>query len=76
MMQQDFTDNMQLDNDEDGANLANTQHHMHRYVEIAEEEEEKRLAKKAIKEAEKLKKKNMTPLTEFFDLPEEENNNN
>lgn len=72
MMQQDFTDNMQLDNDEDGANLANTQHNMHRYVEIAEEEEEKRLAKKAIKEAEKFKKKNMTPLTEFFDVPEEE----
>lgn len=72
MMQQDFTDNMQFDNEEDGANIANMQHNVHRYVEIAEEEEEKKLAKKAEREAERNKIRNTTPMTEFFETEENE----
>lgn len=71
MMMSNITDSMQLDADDDGESVINNQGMVHRYMELAQEEEDKnralKEAKKAEREARKAAKVRKTSLEEFFE---------
>lgn len=71
MMMSNITDSMQLDADDDGESVINNQGMVHRYMELAQEEEDKnralKEAKKAEREAKKAAKVRKTSLEEFFE---------
>lgn len=75
MMMSNVTDSMQLDCDDDGNPVVNNQGMVHRYVEMAAEDEAKTQRQKAKKQAEREEKKKntaviktkKTSLEEFFE---------
>ena len=71
MMMNNLVDSMQLDNDDDGNPVVNNQSSVHRYMELAQEEEDKqhqiKLEKQREREARKEAKRKKTTLEEFFE---------
>ena len=70
MMMSNVTDTMQLDHDDDGNPVINNMGNVHRYMELAQEEDDKQKAAKAEKkkerEARKQANRKKTSLEEFF----------
>lgn len=70
MMMSNVTDNMQLDHDDDGNPVVNNFGNIHRYMELAQEEEDRvrqaKEQKRQEREARKQANRKKTSLEEFF----------